>query len=468
MPEPSQVTRRRVLTAGAALGGLWTLSGCAAGGAGPPSTGAPSLAGDTNTFLGDTGKKLGVPSISVLAYAAPQGDAIKAVIGQFTDLTGISVNWTSLDEQSAVNRASVALGSSSGGYDIVQSTSALVPTYVSRNWLADLTGLRGSSKATIPSWDPAAYGTGMNALLSVGDKLYAAPSFIGTQIFYYRTDIFQAKGVTPPTTLDELRDVCKAIHGGGTSAIALRSAPSPSQMMFVWSAWLYAYGGKYYSSYANGGYSGVALSSPESVKALELFVDLLRNYAPSGATNWSVEDVSRAFTTGQVAMVQEGAVFGGTYNGSTSQAAGKVGTFVIPAGPAGQFVPYNAHGWSIAANSKAQDAAWLFVQWATLKETLTAATTGSVAFSTPPLSAVYDTVKYQQKYGFDDFVPTVKKTIATADKGGFTPFRDASYLPRRPDWNTVGQRVCEELSKTVTGQVSAAAAVKSAAAAMAT
>lgn len=212
----------------------------------------------------------------------------------------------------------------------------------------------------------------------------------------------------------------------------------------------------------------MALSSPESVKALELFVDLLRNYAPSGATNWSVEDVSRAFTTGQVAMVQEGAVFGGTYNGSTSQAAGKVGTFVIPAGPAGQFVPYNAHGWSIAANSKAQDAAWLFAQWATLKETLTAATTGSVAFSTPPLSAVYDTAKYQQKYGFDDFVPTVKKTIATADKGGFTPFQDASYLPRRPDWNTVGQRVCEELSKTVTGQVSAAAAVKSAAAAMAT
>jgi len=75
---------------------------------------------------------------------------------------------------------------------------------------------------------------------------------------------------------------------------------------------------------------------------------------------------------------------------------------------------------------------------------------------------VYDTPQFQQRYGFDDFVSTVKQTIATADKGGFTPFDDASYLPRRADWNTLGQRVSEELSKAVTGQVSPSDAVKAA------
>ncbi|MQA78778.1 MAG: extracellular solute-binding protein [Streptosporangiales bacterium] len=468
MSDPMKpLTRRNLLRGGAALGGLWALSACAAGGGGAPATDAPSLGGGTDAFLKKIGPTLGTTDLTVLAYAAPQADAIKAIIGQFTELTGIKVRWTSLDEQSAVNRAAVALGSGSGGYDVVQSTSGLVPTYVEREWLADMTKLKASSKATVPAWDPAAYGKGTTAQLSVDGRLYAAPSFIGTQIFFYRTDIFEAKKVEPPTTLGELRKACRTVHSDSVSAIALRSAPSPSQLMFVWSAWLYAFGGRYYDSYRDGAYSGVAIDSPEALQALELYIDLTRHYAPTGSTNWSVEDVTRAFTTGQVAMVQEGAVFGDTFNDpDASRAAGKVGTFAIPAGPEGSFVPYNAHGWSISAKSKAADAAWLFTQWATLSQTLTAATTGKVAFSTPPLASVYDSPAYRKRYAFDDFVDSVKGTIATANKGGFTPFDDASYLPRTSRWNTLGQRVSEELSKAVTGQTSAAKALQAAARAM--
>ena len=144
-----------------------------------------------------------------------------------------------------------------------------------------------------------------------------------------------------------------------------------------------------------------------------------------------------------------------------------MGTFIIPGGDAGRFVPYNAHGWGIAASSKQQDAAWLFAQWATLQQTLTAATSGAVSFSTPPLASVYETPEYKAKYGFDDFVNSVTGTIAAANKGGVTPIAgDASYLPATPKWNTLGQRVCEELSKAVTGQATPKAAIAAAAAAM--
>lgn len=468
---PRELTRRRMLQLGMGLAGALTVSGCAAGGVGGAPADAPALGGDVEGFLRDAGAKLGGGSISVLAYAAPQAEAIHALAGQFTELTGITVDWTGLDEQSAANKAAVALGSGSGGYDVVQTTSGLLPTYVERSWLASLTDLRTSSPAAIPAWDPAAYGKGTTDLLSVGGALYAAPSFLGTQIFYYRTDVFEAKGIGgPPSTFTELRDVCARIHDGTTAAIALRSAPSTSQLMFVWSAWLYAFGGSYYSGYENGAYSGVALQSDAAVTALDIYSQLLREYAPSGATNWSVEDVTRAFTAGQVAIVQEGAVFGGTYNDpAASQAAGKVGTFVIPADRGGQYVPYNAHGWGVAQNSTKKDAAWLFAQWATLEDTLTAAATGEVAFSTPPLSAVYQSPEYQQKYGFDNFVPSVTATIDLANNGGVSPLQgDPNYLPATPDWNTVGQRISEELSRAVTGQISAEAAIAAAAAAMGT
>ena len=98
-----------------------------------------------------------------------------------------------------------------------------------------------------------------------------------------------------------------------------------------------------------------------------------------------------------------------------------------------------------------------------LPEILTAATLGRVAYSTPPLPKVYRMLEYRDKYGFDDFVPTVQETIKTADDGGYTPFDDASYQPRLADWNTVGQKISEELSKAVTGQVDPRSALAAAA-----
>ena len=66
----------------------------------------------------------------------------------------------------------------------------------------------------------------------VDEKLLASPMFIGTQMFFYRTDIFEKAGIAaPPTTYAELADVCKKVHGDDVSAIALRSAPSTSQMI---------------------------------------------------------------------------------------------------------------------------------------------------------------------------------------------------------------------------------------------
>jgi multiple sugar transport system substrate-binding protein len=54
-----------------------------------------------------------------------------------------------------------------------------------------------------------------------------------------------------------------------------------------------------------------------------------------------------------------------------SQVAGKVGYSLIPVGPGGRRVPMlPVTSWMLLKQSKAKEAAWLFVQWATSKETL--------------------------------------------------------------------------------------------------
>jgi ABC-type glycerol-3-phosphate transport system substrate-binding protein len=422
----------------------------------------PTISQEATRFLREAGRAFEGTRLHVLQYASPQSDAIRAVSDQFTRITGIDVTWTKLDEKAAATKASIDLGSGQGSFDLLQTSADLLPTYASRGWLASLTELGEDDDVAVPGWRPEAYGDAFVNLLSHDGQLYAAPMFLGTQIFYYRTDIFEQHNLSPPETFDDLERVCATIHGDPVSAIAVRTSAAPSQNLFVWSAWLYGMGGRYFTDYADGEYAGPALDRPEAFAAAEYYSRLVQRYAPTGATNWTVEDVVRAFASGQVAIVQEGAVFGGTFNDeSSSRVAGKVGTFVIPAGPAGRFVPFTAHGWAIAQGSRHQKAAWLFAQWATLRDTLVSATQSDVNFAAPPLTDVYSSKPYQRKYGFDDYVKTVKDTIAIANAGNTSPLDgDPHYVPGLSNWSAVGLEISKQLSAVVTGQLSAENAMR--------
>jgi ABC-type glycerol-3-phosphate transport system substrate-binding protein len=468
MVETHKARRRKGVVAISAITAVaLALAGCSAGGGANSNRATPSKLSESATdFLAKEAKALGVSSISVLALASPQANGVRDVSEQFTQATGITVNWTLLDEQSVETKAAVALASGNGAYDVLQTPSTLIPSYSDRGWLASISDLAANKKLQVPGWNKHDYGDVANELLTHDGELYGVPMFIGAQIYWYRTDLFKEAGITStPKTYKELIADAKKLNSSSVAGIALRSAPSTSQLLFDWSAWLYAYGGKYYESYKDGKYSQPALDSPEAVRALQDYSDLLKNDAPNGATNWSAPDITRAFAAGRVAIVQEGAVFGGLFNDpARSQVAGKVGTFTMPSGPGGSYIPFDTHGWAIAGNSKAQEAAWLFVQWATLTQTLTAATQTASGFATPPLTDVYNSKAYKQTYGFSNYVDSVTKTIGLANNGHVSPLKgDPHYEPGSTDWATNGARIAQELSKAVTGQESVEQAIKTAA-----
>ena len=319
-------SRRRFLGLAAAIGGGAALGGCAAGSESVAGE-LPELPADVAEFLRRQGKTLGVDRVSVLAYASPQAEAVKAFTAQFAELTGIEVDWTGLDEQSAASRASVALGSGAGGYDILQTSSGLLPTYIGRGWVADLSALRGSSAAAIPTWDPAVYGPGTVAMLSEGDALYAVPNFIGTNIFLLPHGCVRAgrahRAPDPGRPARGLR------RGAQRGAVRDRAAQRTERLavavrlerlaLCLRRPLLRRLPGR--PLFRGGDRQRRGAAGARVVRRAGAC------YAPSGATNWSVEDVTRSFTTGRVAIVQEGAVFGGTFNDpDASQAAGKVGT----------------------------------------------------------------------------------------------------------------------------------------------
>src|SRR5205085_11628960 len=146
---------------------------------------------------------------------------------------------------------------------------------------------------------------------------------------FYRTDLFQAAGITsPPTTWEELQaDAAKLtipskkqygwIEWGGESA-------------YYWYPFLWQAGGDLLNSSGNG----PAFDSAAGDQAANFYIGL-RKYSPPDYYNSDSYTSRIAFEQGQVAMYEAGDWFGGTISTDTHAIDGKWAAAPLPKGPSG-------------------------------------------------------------------------------------------------------------------------------------
>jgi N,N'-diacetylchitobiose transport system substrate-binding protein len=90
-------------------------------------------------------------------------------------------------------------------------------------------------------------------------------------------------------------------------------------------------------AYQKGGVWRSGMAAPEAVAAVQFYADLYRTerFAPAGALSWNARDVRKAFEAGDLAMMIGGAWDVRALLSAHPELAGKVGTALLPAGPAG-------------------------------------------------------------------------------------------------------------------------------------
>ncbi|TDC72117.1 extracellular solute-binding protein [Streptomyces hainanensis] len=91
------------------------------------------------------------------------------------------------------------------GPDLVQAEYQAIPTLVSNDVLADISGEVGDvAEAFAPGlWQQVTLGT---------DAVYALPQDSGPMMFYYRQDLFEEYGLDVPTTWDGFADTARAVR----------------------------------------------------------------------------------------------------------------------------------------------------------------------------------------------------------------------------------------------------------------
>jgi multiple sugar transport system substrate-binding protein len=201
-------------------------------------------------------------------------------------------------------------------------------------------------------------------------RYYGIPYTVDLSGLVWNKTLFREAGLDPerpPQTWDELIEYAQVLtkdldNDGETDQYGFGIVgTSAGWQMFGFMPVVWSYGG----DLLNSDGTEVLIDSPESIEALQMWVDLIHKYkvAPINSATWQYSDVYNGFVTGRIAMM-----LSGNYNIITFQDDAPDLDFGIT------FIPRAAHGqhasfsggnlMAISRDTKQVDLAWEFVEFA--------------------------------------------------------------------------------------------------------
>ncbi len=243
----------------------------------------------------------------------------------------------------------------SGGqiYDLVMADTVWIPKFAVAGWLADLT-----DKWSEEQWSRFLPGALEGSTFR--GRIYRVPTQMDGGMLYYRRDLLEKAGESPPRSFDELRRLAWKLQ-------------SPSRLWgYVWQGRQYeglvcnylevlrGYGGFWIS---NDGKT-VGLDQPAARASLQFLVDTVGTISPGGVTTYSEEESRQLFQSGQAVFLRNWPYVYPLANRPDSPMRGKVGVVPLPAQPGGQSsATLGGWGLAIAQNSPHQEAAWKLLEY---------------------------------------------------------------------------------------------------------
>jgi multiple sugar transport system substrate-binding protein len=446
--------------AGAGGAALW-LGGC--GGGGSSNTAKPVPGDEWKQFAGMT--------LNFISENTAPTSAIAANLEPFKKLTGIDITITQLELNALVQKVALDFASGQGAYQLVYADpyQILAPYH---DALVDLNTMMDDD--SLPKLDDL--GDFIPTQLDAAgrfvdkDKLYALPYDAPTMIWQYRKDLFEKYGEQmkqdlgfDPTPRDDSTweefyktskwfkdhaDDTKVPYGHG------QQAKQHDSLMNDFSNLLWAYGGDYFKDGQTVGRLGSndpgepVLDSQEAIEAADVYRRLV-SIAHPGSLGWDWDGLGGAFGAGQMAMAVNWHEFAS--GNEAGKLKGKVGYARLPRGPKRSASMYGGTGIGIngTASKQEQKAAWLFVNWATSKETQLANLKSDVGGGTPTRDSVYKLPEVEKARK----PPSKMPNILTAD-AVFKAWKpeNIGLRPKIAAWNECDTSIFTELSKMLAGQ----------------
>lgn len=307
-------------------------------------------------------------TINVAMVAEPRSDAIAKVANEFTELTGIKVNFHILAYPTLQEKQMVALTQGTGAYDIVHVDCVWVGQYAGEGWTIPVEEFilrTDHNTLALDDFIPAVVSEqGMWQ-----DRIYGLPCIQAVFGLHYRTDIFEKYGVEVPQTWEELRETAKKLNQKepGVHGITFMGRRGV-QLQCTYDNMLWSFGGEWYDENYRP-----TINSQAAVDALEYFKSLIP-FAPKGVLTYDWDENARAFAQGTAAITIQWQNAAPTfYDPEKSKIVGKFKfTKVLgkkqPDGSIKRTPTFGGWSLQIPKDSKHKEAAWEFMVWASSPE----------------------------------------------------------------------------------------------------
>ena len=272
--------------------------------------------------------------------------------------TGIKVVFEDYEQAQSRQKLATEMVARTGTIDTFRTTKMQdFQQYWQNGWFEVLDPYLADASKTNPELNLPDFFSGALESCKIEGKLVALPVTSGAQILFYRKDIFDAKGLKVPTTMEEMETTAKALHNPpNVYGFASRGQKSAAVSMFA--SFLHNFG----ADWMAGGKP--SLNTPEAIAAYTYYGRMLRQYGPPGVVNMSHVELGPMFGEGKIAMFADDLSFASIYEDEKkSKVAGKVGYAKLPAGPRRDTPTIYVYGMAMTSQSKHKDATWYWIQW---------------------------------------------------------------------------------------------------------
>ena len=117
---------------------------------------------------------------------------------------------------------------------------------------------------------------------SVGDTTYAVPYYAGSRVVFYRKDIWEAAGLTVPSTLEEFNEDVKTLKSSDQAGLWIGGSDWRNAI-----SWIFANGGEL-ATYDGSTWTST-FSDANTITGLEQFQDLFQNASTASTTDTDAE-----------------------------------------------------------------------------------------------------------------------------------------------------------------------------------
>ena len=445
---------------------------------------SPALA----DFWADAGAPYKGTTISGVSESTPPSNYVRDVLGPaFTEATGIKVQFETTSWDQMYDKAIKDMEANSGIYDFVYIEQDIIYSYLSRDFLVNISeALEKNPALKAPGFNIDDFTTFIDYFKDPeSGNVFGIPMEAFIKVYLYRKDLFEDDAnkkafkdkygydLAPATTFAQWRDIAefftaygkeKGEQLWGTTVQATSGHPASFYEFFETigpSFGLYNWGinlEKGAASVEKGG----NLNSDLAKEALAFWVGLL-DFAPPESTSSTWDEVASTFAAGRAAqgwVYGENAAWIAT-NAEKSKVVGKVGVSLPPTGDGvmeaaeagkGYIGYYDGGAFGIPHSSKNKEATILWLQF----------------IGSPEVQADWAVAgaRIVHQATYDD--PKVKAQDAKTD-GYYTLMRDQGYLfagaPPFPFHGQIREVIAPFIYEAIIGQKTAAEALDAAAAA---